>query len=75
MIGRPLAGRLFFKPPQIVIEKLVIDSDTTMQGKCPKCAAASNIAVVPVRARDEVYSGASERQPAWTMAVARAPLD
>jgi hypothetical protein len=32
----------------------VTDSDTTMQGKCPKCAAASNIIVVPLRARDEV---------------------
>ena len=30
------------------------DSDTAMQGKCPKCAAASNIIVVPLRARDEV---------------------
>lgn len=25
-----------------------------MQGKCPKCAAATNILVVPFRAREEV---------------------
>ena len=30
------------------------NSDTTMQGKCPKCAAAPNIIVLPLRARDEV---------------------
>jgi hypothetical protein len=26
----------------------------TMQGNCPKCDAAANIIVVPLRARDEV---------------------
>lgn len=30
------------------------DADATPHGKCPKCAAASNILVVPLRARDEV---------------------
>lgn len=25
-----------------------------MQGKCPKCAAASNIIIVPFRAREEI---------------------
>jgi hypothetical protein len=30
------------------------DPETTPPGKCPKCAAACNILVVPLRARDEV---------------------
>ena len=30
------------------------DSDTSKQGKCPKCAEAPNIIVVPLRARDNV---------------------
>lgn len=30
------------------------DSDNTPQGKCPKCAAAPNIIVVPLRARGDV---------------------
>lgn len=30
------------------------DTESTKYGKCPKCAAAPNIVVVPLRARDEV---------------------
>ncbi len=39
---------------QIDDEETMTDSETNMQGKCPKCAAAPNIIIVPLRARDEI---------------------
>ncbi len=47
-------GHFFVYAPQIVDEETVTDSDPIGQAKCPKCAAAPNIIVVPLRARDEV---------------------
>jgi hypothetical protein len=43
-----------FQAPQNMDEEAVTDSDSNKQCKCPKCAAACNIIVVPLRTRDDV---------------------